>query len=430
MTLRFISRISIDKSMFRLLLVVVTVVSLFPVWGQNKLFFSPVGPDPFAAGIVAFSYFGTTPTVELSGDSLLHTDVGFRAYKPYKYLITDTARLAPVYFQLIIGIHNDTLWMVPDVDYDGTYDFQLAKHICLPNNGNRGDFNTETQEFPVVEFKLAAFTLTPTLLHPSFSIFVQPVRGRSLDGADFSLEAMGVELLAGYKSVANALVNQYTFNVVYQHHTFAPYLYLLPYYNPRNLQMSVLNLLNATLDYKGDLLGHGNGFGFFMDSGVLRINQLNIKLVPVTIDFVEGSVAYAAYNVMATSEQEMLLACSQTEAIQIDDLTPFSFTAKDTTVLYFTGSWCAPCLAITPSIEVAFKELPPHWRGIAVATEKNIESARKYFARYAFETALFEPLGASTSCSLKHIFSVSFFPALVYIGPDGKVFKRSNGLEE
>lgn len=96
--------------------------------------------------------------------------------------------------------------------------------------------------------------------------------------------------------------------------------------------------------------------------------------------------------------------------------------AGRTTVLYFWGTWCIPCTAVSPEVSALaarFADQPVDVFGLAVR-ERDPAAAREYMQDKEYEHRLV--LGAD---GLVGRFRVWVYPTVVVIGPDGAVALES-----
>lgn len=109
---------------------------------------------------------------------------------------------------------------------------------------------------------------------------------------------------------------------------------------------------------------------------------------------------------------------------------PFSFTPDGgskvdnatqqgrVTVLYFWGTWCIPCRAVSPKVSelaTAFADKPVDVFAPAIR-ERDAEAPRAYLANQGYAHRLV--LGAD---NLASAFRVQVYPTIVVVGPDGNI---------
>ncbi|KAF8408257.1 hypothetical protein HHK36_007406 [Tetracentron sinense] len=89
--------------------------------------------------------------------------------------------------------------------------------------------------------------------------------------------------------------------------------------------------------------------------------------------------------------------------------------------LYFSASWCGPCLRFTPNLVDVYAELIPKgdFEVIFVSLDKNEEAFNGYFSKMPWLAIPFSD--SETKDHLKEVFKINGIPHLVILDADGKV---------
>jgi thiol-disulfide isomerase/thioredoxin len=200
-----------------------------------------------------------------------------------------------------------------------------------------------------------------------------------------------------------------------------PQFSLYEYYNVKHQQRSVINILSKDTSSDNKLIAYINAFDFLVKRKPWNIEEKEVTIFPKEIDYQQSRLSISQEPMKQTNAEMSISNCNNLMATSIKTNLPFSFSGPDSLILYFTGSWCAPCRELTPQVEKYFENLPKGWKGMVIANEKSLSAAKAYLNKFSFQNTFFEHLDDKTACSLKKIFSVGVYPTLVYINPTGRV---------
>jgi hypothetical protein len=387
---------------------------------QDTLHFSQLPPDPLAIKIASFyrTFSSPLPSQDIAlkfGDSLLL----HRYYKQY-YLVTDTSKVKPVWFSILMGYDGANFWMAADTDFDGNYEDEQLKKVKLPE----GILNATTGEKfhgDISRYDLDSFHLIGTQRHPGFPIFLQPVFSFSSSERGVDQIVMNTVLVSGHKAIGKIILQDQELNIAIQLYPLMADFSLFEFYNTKFQQMCWINVLDSDKERIDSLIAYKNAFSFLVKKEPIAIESFKTYVLPEQIDYLNKTVSIRFRPMEHTMMEDRLKACKVSSAINLSSNEAFKLPAPDSIVLYFTGSWCVPCREMTPKVEVMFNHLPQGWKGFVVANEKSIEDAKRYLSGYKFENMLFESLTEKSECSLKRILEIGLYPSFIYLSPEGKL---------
>lgn len=399
---------------------------IVPCWlfGQQTIRLKQSVTSLSDASKVAFTRYTTKPLpsqpVALKfGDSLQ-----MHRYNKQRFLITDTTITHAVWFSILTGYDGANFWLVADTDYDSQFEDEQPCQVPVPAALAQA-ITGRKYEAPLIQFHLKAFRLNDLLIHPGFPLFVQPefCFGTSSRNKDSLL--VSPVLLSGHKATGEIEYEGDRMLLSIPLYALMSDLSLFPFYNPAHQQKTPVNLQAIKDDKPGPYLAFGNAYTVFVKRAPLPISEMKNRLHVANVNWVQKSFDVEFSELQSISMADSLISCFPLDAKNIVSGIPIALPAKDTLILYFTGSWCIPCRELTPKVETYFNQLPPGWRGLVIANEKNLEAAQKYLHEYSFHEAYYEPLSDKTTCSLKTIFNISLYPSLICLAPDGKIIWRS-----
>lgn len=89
--------------------------------------------------------------------------------------------------------------------------------------------------------------------------------------------------------------------------------------------------------------------------------------------------------------------------------------------IYFSGSWCGPCIRFTPKLIEVYQEVASKgdFEVVFVSSDRDDESFNGYFSKMPWLAIPFSD--SDTRKRLKELFKVRGIPHLVVIDSDGKV---------
>lgn len=91
--------------------------------------------------------------------------------------------------------------------------------------------------------------------------------------------------------------------------------------------------------------------------------------------------------------------------------------------LYFSGSWCGPCLRFTPNLVDIYQEISGNngfdFEVVFISSDRDEESFNGYFGKMPWLSVPFSEL--ETRKSLKDLFKVKGIPFLVILDQTGRV---------
>lgn len=100
--------------------------------------------------------------------------------------------------------------------------------------------------------------------------------------------------------------------------------------------------------------------------------------------------------------------------------------------LYFSASWCPPCVKFTPALSSWYSKMTaPGGKGtldgqklevVFVSADRSEADALKYYEKMSFKRLAFD---ATAKADLNALFKVEGIPTLVFVGKDGKVVTDS-----
>ncbi|KAL6843737.1 hypothetical protein ACP4OV_026308 [Aristida adscensionis] len=121
-----------------------------------------------------------------------------------------------------------------------------------------------------------------------------------------------------------------------------------------------------------------------------------------------------------------LLGCTETNYVTNADgiKTPIADLIGKTIGLYFGAHWCPPCRAFTKQLREVYNELtilrPGSFEVIFISTDRSKEEFQASLSAMPWHAV---PYSDKTRQELTRIFSIKGIPALLILGPDGKVLK-------
>jgi thiol-disulfide isomerase/thioredoxin len=384
-------------------------------------------PDPFAIKKASFHRTITSPLPlkEIGirfGDSLLLT-----RYYEQKYLITDTSKVQAVWFSILMGYDETNFWLVVDTDYDGKFDDEQPS-IIYPPDGIYDALTGEKFLSEILKYDLVSFPLTDGRSHPGFPVFLQPVFSFFTEERGIDDLVMNTALVSGHKVIGEVNLQEQHYIFAIQLHALMPDFSLFEYYNTKHQQGCWINLLDSLNNRNARLIAYNNAYSFLVKRIPMAIDSIKTFISPDQIDFLNKTLGISFRPMLQTVLEDQIDGCVSTSAIDLKTSKTFKLPTTDSIILYFSGSWCAPCREITPKVDSFFNKLPAGWKGYLVANEKNMEDAVKYLIEYEFENTLFEPLSDRSDCSLKNIFSIGLYPWFVYLSPDGNLLRQGPSL--
>lgn len=404
---------------------------LLPVFSlsQTTIHLTQLTPDPFAVKKSSFHNTTRSPlpfhekALKVGKNLLLHH------YLQQRYLVTDSSKVKPIWFSLVMGFDGSNFWVAVDTDYDGNFENEKPEIVSLPD----GLFFAETFqsiETKIFRFDLDSFPLTGTKWHPAFPVFLEPEFSFYTEERDISDLVMNTVLVSGHKAITEITLKEKEYNLAIQLFPLMSDFSLFEFYNPKHQQMSWFNLLEKNGDDSGQLVSFTNAYSFVVKKEIMAIEPIMTYLLPEEIDFPHKTITLFSQPMVQTAMEERIDECEVTSARYLTSTESFKLPTQDSIILYFTGSWCAPCREITPKVEALFKKLPEGWKGIVVANEKELIDAKKYLNNYHFENMLYEPLTDKSACSLKKIFAIGLYPSFIYLSPSGKLLGSGITQEE
>jgi thiol-disulfide isomerase/thioredoxin len=399
-----------------------SILIFFPFFSfaQNTLQLTKLPPDPLTITKASFHRSITSPLPLKEegirfGDSLLLT-----RYYVQQYLITDTGKAQPVWFSILMGYDETNFWLVVDMDYDGK--FENEKPIIIyPPDGVHDALTGEKFFGEILRYDLASFSLNHSINHPGFPLFLQPVFSFFTEERGMDNLVMNIALVTGHKVMGDIVVQDQPLQLAIQLHALMPDFTLFEYYNPRHQQSCWINLLEDFQGPNARLIAYNNAYSFLIKREPMAVDSMRIFILPDHVDYQSHTLGVRYSPMLQTVLEDKMDACASMNAIDLTTSKSFTFPTTDSLILYFTGSWCAPCREITPKVDSFFNKLPSGWKGYVVANEKRMEDAVTYLMDYNFENMLFEPLSDRSDCSLKSLFSIGLYPSFVYLSPDGKL---------
>lgn len=176
-----------------------------------------------------------------------------------------------------------------------------------------------------------------------------------------------------------------------------------------------------------DLAEHPDEYPVVIDGRHLKIIKHNEDFTQLTMSF-EPYVPPATPRYKADTLYADLIEGRTTRPARLLD------TKSQYTVLFFSGSWCAPCKAALPAVKKFYSRYAKQVKFKTVLAEANTAAAIKYATSSKWPwPSYFTPMYDKAEGSLQQLFKVGAFPSFVLIDKKGQfvaTYTAEEGLAE
>ncbi|WP_284651345.1 TlpA family protein disulfide reductase [Flavobacterium terrisoli] len=188
------------------------------------------------------------------------------------------------------------------------------------------------------------------------------------------------------------------------------------YIKPNEIMYSLTDYTyNDQFQYKfGDTVSLNNKL-FKIDSLSNDISKLYLSFIKKKKDNYGSSINNYIKNIQFKDIQE--------KDINLIDI----FKKKKYTLIEFWGTWCGPCIKMTPQIHELFTQNSNKLSILSFAVDRDKEAVQKYITKNDMNwTNGFIMMGKQSAYSIKNQLNITYYPTFILVDSKGKIILRGS----